>query len=59
MEITREAYRKAFVEAMDEEVNELHARGIDSIKSLLIASISTGIARRMEETLFGAEVSDE
>lgn len=59
MEITRKAYRAAFVKAMDEEVNELRARGIDSIKSLLIASISMGIARRMEETLFGEEVSDE
>lgn len=58
MEITREAYRKAFVEAMDEEINELRAKGVDGIKSLLIVNVSTGITRRMEEKLFGAEAAE-
>ena len=57
--ITRDAYRKAFIKAMEAEMNDLRERGMDALMSLLVASAATGVSRRIEETLFGEQEADE
>lgn len=55
MEITRQEYHKAFMDAMEAEMKELQERKADNMMSILISVSGAGIVRRMETALFGEE----
>lgn len=55
MEITRQEYHKAFVDALEAEMKELQEHKAPTMMSILISSSAASIVCRMETALFGEE----
>lgn len=55
MEITRQEYHKAFVDALEAEMKELQEHNANNMTGVLLSISAAGIVRRMETALFGEE----
>lgn len=55
MEITRQEYHKAFVDALEAELKDLQEHNASNMMSILISASAAGLVRRMETALFGEE----